>query len=156
LAVSPWEGAEQRYNIFRWYRAGWGRYTQSDPISVGGGATWGVNLLYGYAADNPTFNTDPFGMYKVEPPSGTQSEDINRAVFQVMQKLNKPQPCCGPLANKVMKVLSDPKLTFRVAPWLQGCGFSPGTVAPSITRSTLEPKRGGKGAAMEASPDSTD
>src|SRR5207249_3059768 len=24
------------YNIFRWYRGGWGRYTQSDPIGVGG------------------------------------------------------------------------------------------------------------------------
>ena len=31
-----WEGTEERYNIFRWYRAGWGRYTQADPIGTGG------------------------------------------------------------------------------------------------------------------------
>ena len=27
---------ESSYNIFRWYRAGWGRYTQSDPLAAGG------------------------------------------------------------------------------------------------------------------------
>src|SRR5205814_2105814 len=31
LAVT-WEGTEENYNVFRWYRAGWGRYTQPDPI----------------------------------------------------------------------------------------------------------------------------
>ncbi len=25
-------GVTERYNIFRWYRAGWGRYTQPDPL----------------------------------------------------------------------------------------------------------------------------
>ena len=28
---TTWEGTEERYNIFRWYRSGWGRYTQVDP-----------------------------------------------------------------------------------------------------------------------------
>ena len=30
------EGQEENYNIFRWYRAGWGRYTSSDPLAPGG------------------------------------------------------------------------------------------------------------------------
>jgi YD repeat-containing protein len=30
-----WEGQEENYNIFRWYRAGWGRYTQADPAGLG-------------------------------------------------------------------------------------------------------------------------
>ena len=25
----------ESYNMFRWYRSGWGRYTQADPINVG-------------------------------------------------------------------------------------------------------------------------
>lgn len=125
--------------------AGSARYTQPDPMGIGGGATWGVNQLYGYAADNPTLNTDPFGLYKVEPPSGTQSEEINQAIFQVWQKLNSPSACCGPLANKVMKVLSDPKLTFRVAPWLLGCGFSPGSVVPGINTIYIGTKAWGAG-----------
>src|SRR5436190_5217772 len=28
------DDTKPRYNIFRWYRAGWGRYTQADPIGV--------------------------------------------------------------------------------------------------------------------------
>ncbi|MBV8520263.1 MAG: RHS repeat protein [Acidobacteria bacterium] len=28
------DGTELSYNIFRWYRSGWGRYTQADPISL--------------------------------------------------------------------------------------------------------------------------
>ena len=28
--------SERSYNIFRWYRAGWGRYTQADPVGLNG------------------------------------------------------------------------------------------------------------------------
>jgi RHS repeat-associated protein len=31
-----WEGQEENYNIFRWYRAAWGRYTQADPVGIRG------------------------------------------------------------------------------------------------------------------------
>lgn len=82
-----WEGAEERYNIFRWYRSGWGRYTQADPLAVGGLGLfahgrmtryevpgihkgqehdnavkeWGVGI-YSYAADNPIVVSDPAGL----------------------------------------------------------------------------------------------
>lgn len=26
----------REYNIFRWFRSAWGRYTQADPIGIGG------------------------------------------------------------------------------------------------------------------------
>jgi hypothetical protein len=45
------------YNIFRWYRAGWGRYTQADPIGVGGGMN-----LFSYGSENPLNNNDPRGL----------------------------------------------------------------------------------------------
>lgn len=50
---------ERSYNIFRWYRSAWGRYTQSDPIGMGGS---GDANLYRYALDNPLLLTDPDGL----------------------------------------------------------------------------------------------
>lgn len=52
-----WEGAEENYNVFRWYRAGWGRYNQADPVGLQGG----VNLQ-AYVADNPIQFIDRYGM----------------------------------------------------------------------------------------------
>jgi RHS repeat-associated protein len=80
-------GDEENYNIFRWYRSGWGRYTQADPLAVGGLGVfahgrmtryevprihksqdhdnavkeWGVGI-YSYAADNPIVVSDPVGL----------------------------------------------------------------------------------------------
>jgi RHS repeat-associated protein len=59
------EGSEY-YNIFRWYRSGWGRYTQSDPIGLNGGAN-----LYQYATENPLSFFDPRGLSVIHAPTGT-------------------------------------------------------------------------------------
>ncbi|HYH10093.1 MAG TPA: FG-GAP-like repeat-containing protein [Thermoanaerobaculia bacterium] len=52
------KGSELYYNVYRWYRAGWGRYTQSDPIGMDGGDT----NLYRYALSNPARFIDPSGL----------------------------------------------------------------------------------------------
>lgn len=49
---------EESYNIFRWYRTGWGRYTQADPI----GTTVDFNI-FRYVASNPASLIDPLGLY---------------------------------------------------------------------------------------------
>ena len=51
------DSADARYNIFRWYRPNWGRYTQSDPLGLAGGLH-----LFSYGAENPTRLTDPIGL----------------------------------------------------------------------------------------------
>jgi RHS repeat-associated protein len=56
LAMS-WEGTEENYNIFRWYGAGWGRYTQADPLGLRGG----MNLFH-YVHARPIVNFDPLGL----------------------------------------------------------------------------------------------
>jgi RHS repeat-associated protein len=56
--VMAWDGgAEENYNIFRWYRTGWARYTQPDPIGLRAG-----NNLFQYAASNPVGSSDPLGL----------------------------------------------------------------------------------------------
>ena len=47
----------ESYNIFRWYRGGWGRYTQVDPIRSGAAID-----AYGYSRERPTVLTDPLGL----------------------------------------------------------------------------------------------
>jgi RHS repeat-associated protein len=48
---------QTQYNIFRWYRTTWGRYTQADPIGLGGG----MNVL-GYVNGNPVNIIDRVGL----------------------------------------------------------------------------------------------
>lgn len=60
------------YNIFRWYRAGWGRYSSADPLGFGGGS---INL-YNYVGGNPLRGIDPFGLVTVNTtPMPTQIVD---------------------------------------------------------------------------------
>ncbi len=50
-------GAEENYNIFRWYRSGWGRYTQADPLRSAR-----PRFPYSYAFSNPLLFTDRRGL----------------------------------------------------------------------------------------------
>lgn len=45
------------YNMFRWYRAAWGRYTQADPIGLIGGLN-----VFRYALNNPLSYVDRDGL----------------------------------------------------------------------------------------------
>lgn len=56
------------YNVFRWYRAGWGRYTQADPAGFYGGIHF-----YAYVADNPLVAADPLGLWKTGKKNSTDN-----------------------------------------------------------------------------------
>lgn len=47
-------------NIYRWYRAGWGRYTQADPLGLNGGLN-----CFAYVDGNPVGLIDRIGMLPV-------------------------------------------------------------------------------------------
>lgn len=65
-----WEGQEEHYNIFRWYKSGWGRYSQADPIDQ-------PSLEYSYAIGNPVLHKDALGLkdtsgFLTKPPGVLQ------------------------------------------------------------------------------------
>ncbi|HSP13608.1 MAG TPA: RHS repeat-associated core domain-containing protein [Thermoanaerobaculia bacterium] len=66
---------ELQYNIFRWYRAGWGRYTQADPLATDAFTSTGergraVRSPYSYVEDNPLTRIDPLGLASCEGSCG--------------------------------------------------------------------------------------
>jgi RHS repeat-associated protein len=58
-ALTSTDNTDVNYNIFRWYRSGWGRYTPADPLF---GRDPNANDAYGYAKENPLSFTDPTGL----------------------------------------------------------------------------------------------
>jgi RHS repeat-associated protein len=57
LGVNSQNGVTDRsYNIFRWYRGGWGRYSQADPLGAKGDPH-----PFAYAEQNPVIFIDPTG-----------------------------------------------------------------------------------------------
>jgi RHS repeat-associated protein len=76
LNLLPNGATERSYNVFRWYRPGWGRYTQPDPISqprflfeTGGVsppfASKDGTSLFAYVSGNPMRYSDPLGLARV-------------------------------------------------------------------------------------------
>ncbi len=78
---------EREYNIFRWYRSGWGHYTSADPIGLQAGTN-----LYAYAGGNPVAYADPLGLISQNEIDRMNccdlAREINRA-FREMRRLQK-------------------------------------------------------------------
>jgi RHS repeat-associated protein len=68
LNLGPDGVTERSYNIFRWYRPAWGRYTQQDPVRWQYDRPTPAALRdpspYGYTNGNPVLLVDPLGLVK--------------------------------------------------------------------------------------------
>jgi RHS repeat-associated protein len=105
--ISP----ELTYNIFRWYRSGWGRYTQSDPMLPFARAylvsdsslrrdlpsALGYFTEYGYVGDRPIGLDDPYGLGKI-PGFGNYDVDESCSAKQCAKfyPLDEDVPKTGP------------------------------------------------------------
>ncbi len=56
--VSTTAQADEMIVVFRWYRSGWGRYTQADPVFAKRSST-----PYEYADDRTPVVSDPLGLF---------------------------------------------------------------------------------------------
>jgi RHS repeat-associated protein len=94
-----WEGQEENYNIFRWYRSGWGRYTQADPLGLAGGKN-----LYAYAGGNALTYIDPLGLAR-SPRDMNCCElggEINRLKDELRQRVQEEEAIQRQLVQGVL------------------------------------------------------
>jgi RHS repeat-associated protein len=70
---------DRSYNIHRWYRAGWSRYTQADPIGVVRPSE--IANLYQYADGDPIGIYDPSGLDAV-----TDDPQIQKCTYCIFTK----------------------------------------------------------------------
>jgi RHS repeat-associated protein len=121
-----WEGAEENYNVFRWYRAGWGRYTQADPVGI----AFDTNL-YAYAAEDPSGASDRLGAATVKITkaseqtyntlSAYQSANpcrVNGASYSCTERLSQRLSCkckCVSAGVFAMDVVIDVQLRYHLA-----------------------------------------
>lgn len=110
LNLEPNGATERFYNVFRWYRPNWGRYTQPDPLGLG----VSVNL-FGYAAQNPTFFLDPTGLC-------CSPEDRTRDLMRALELLRTHK--AGSFVSQICQ--GD----------LKGCGYNAG-VSVALLNSEL-------------------
>jgi hypothetical protein len=80
-----WEGGEENYNVFRWYRAGWSRYTQPDPANLLSDPN-----LFAYGRDNSLVSTDRLGLWC---GSGWNEKFVPDSLWSVFGKINLAGPC---------------------------------------------------------------
>ena len=67
--------SQEKHNIFRWYRAGWGGGDIPRPIRAGVGSD---TNLYTYVGQNPARFVDPFGLVPFDQ-KGTGDDVVGRS-----------------------------------------------------------------------------
>jgi RHS repeat-associated protein len=107
---------DESYNIFRWYRSGWGRYTQADPIGLRGGSN-----LYAYTANDPIGSVDPLGLWTLHKSCKGFEAIIVKAMAEAVAGISKCLKCGE--KDKVISSLMD--ATIKCDLGGTGCGNNP-------------------------------
>jgi RHS repeat-associated protein len=122
-------GATERwYNVFRWYRRRWGRYTQVDPIAraeESDPVLQPANVdpevltnLYPYVRGNPTGYMDPLGLLSFKGCSQDQQRAIAASFKDYCSRIESPDfarcSCKKPsIPGGLRSLCADPKVTVR-------------------------------------------
>ncbi len=109
------EGVDDSYNIFRWYRSGWGRYTQADPIGITGIGSSATNP-YVYVSGQPTRLFDSLGLFEMHDscdscitrssagPSGPHSPGRSPSANQYSYIYSRVQNACQTVVPRITNV----------------------------------------------------
>jgi len=96
----PVTGFELYYNGYRWYRAGWGRYTQADPLGLAGNGL--VSLVQGglgRESSEPLFVAGSVGQNKLK--SGRVQAAVHGAILANKLRTANPAPSADHLYTYV-------------------------------------------------------
>jgi RHS repeat-associated protein len=134
--VGPTQNADSNCddNIFRWYRAGWGKYTQSDSLGLVP-TIFGVKNLYAYADANPVERFDRLALYSIDSGcKDTCGPDNVTSCYGNPQKI----PCIKGLIDEMKQqvVFNSPcrKALEAAGKWQQVAGsLMPSATYPKIT-----------------------
>lgn len=85
LALAANGVTDRSYNVHRWYRGEWGRYTQADPVP-----SFGQFSVFVYATGNPLDVVDPLGLQpRCVEPSGFHYIGLGSVVHH-LPRLHNP------------------------------------------------------------------
>jgi RHS repeat-associated protein len=114
------DGNEAYYNVHRWYRSAWGRYTQGDPILIDEPLNPQEPDWYAYARDNPLRFKDRRGLTSYSGFSPEQKTAMENAVKKALDKLSST--CCAGEAGPALRELFG-KAKFIFDPNTRDCGW---------------------------------
>jgi RHS repeat-associated protein len=88
---------ERAYNIFRWYRPGWGRYTQADRFLE---VTAREPNLFAYVNGSPTRKKDPLGLFAIDGSCDCRPNrpNVPRTIAEACKLVKKPK--CREIADR--------------------------------------------------------
>lgn len=104
-----WEGQEENYNIYRWYKSPWGRYMQTDPLGLNGG----VNS-YVYAGAQPINGLDPLGLYYYHNDVSIFHDAVNGSYTLIPSTINVSSSCGCDIATRGFRLVFDIRTATEV------------------------------------------
>jgi len=92
---------ERSYNIFRWYRSTWGRYTQGDRYLP---VRWREPNTFAYVGDAPTRFADPKGLFRIDDTCDCPMRltNVPKTIYESCKYIKNPK--CSDLAHKYSMV----------------------------------------------------
>ena len=126
---------ERSYNIFRWYRFNWGRYTQADPIGI-----HSDGHPFSYGSGNPLIGRDPLGLFVIVG-CGNGAPIVHNAFREAMRTTKNCLKCDGQ-SDRMRTALTNSTLRCSLDLPPGVCGQADGEILINSHVVTVTARRG--------------